>query len=257
VAPAVPASGTALATATASALPETRPADIDTAPPLEEAAAEVIAQLEAEVEYKRQQVAAQMVELRDRELRLNTVTAELDAARGELGGLRNEIETLRTTVARLERAAVEKNKAFEAQDAHTAALQEELERRLAAQRADPPRGRVTDVTRTGQLTDAGIERAPAPALICLTGDADEHFTLTRKNTVIGRGSHCDLQILTHFVSREHARVTLNGGAVLIEDLGSRNGVFVNSVRIDRHVLEHGDLVTIGETQFRFVESVAH
>jgi pSer/pThr/pTyr-binding forkhead associated (FHA) protein len=75
--------------------------------------------------------------------------------------------------------------------------------------------------------------------------------------MVGRGAHCDLQILTHFVSREHARISLSGDEVLIEDLGSRNGVFVNSVRIDRQTLEHGDLVTIGETQFRFVESTAH
>jgi pSer/pThr/pTyr-binding forkhead associated (FHA) protein len=40
------------------------------------------------------------------------------------------------------------------------------------------------------------------------------------------------------------------GAV-IEDLGSRNGVFVNAVRVDRHVLEESDLVTVGDTQFRF------
>jgi pSer/pThr/pTyr-binding forkhead associated (FHA) protein len=66
-----------------------------------------------------------------------------------------------------------------------------------------------------------------------------------------------LQIVTHFVSREHARLTVSGDATLIEDLGSRNGVFVNSVRVDRRQLQQGDLVTIGETQFRFVESMAH
>jgi len=32
---------------------------------------------------------------------------------------------------------------------------------------------------------------------------------------------------------------------------------VNSVRVDRRHLQQGDLVTIGETQFRFVESMAH
>jgi pSer/pThr/pTyr-binding forkhead associated (FHA) protein len=66
-----------------------------------------------------------------------------------------------------------------------------------------------------------------------------------------------LQILTHFVSREHARLSVTGGTVLIEDLGSRNGVYVNAVRVDRHALQQGDLVTIGETQFRFMESMAH
>ena len=72
-----------------------------------------------------------------------------------------------------------------------------------------------------------------------------------------RAPQCDLQIVTHFVSREHARFTLSAGTTLIEDLGSRNGVFVNSVRVDRRRLQQGDVVTIGETQFRFVESMAH
>jgi pSer/pThr/pTyr-binding forkhead associated (FHA) protein len=34
-------------------------------------------------------------------------------------------------------------------------------------------------------------------------------------------------------------------------------VFVNSVRVERQQLQQGDLLTIGETQFRFVESMAH
>ena len=59
------------------------------------------------------------------------------------------------------------------------------------------------------------------------------------------------------MSREHARLTLARGTVVIEDLGSTNGIFVNSVRIDRQELRHGDLVTVGETQFRFLESMAH
>jgi pSer/pThr/pTyr-binding forkhead associated (FHA) protein len=50
---------------------------------------------------------------------------------------------------------------------------------------------------------------------------------------------------------------VTGGTVHIEDLGSRNGVYVNAMRVDRHALQQGDLVTIGETQFRFMESMAH
>ena len=105
--------------------------------------------------------------------------------------------------------------------------------------------------------EPGAENVTAPALVCLTGDAPKRFVLTKKAVVIGRGPHCDVQILTHFVSREHARVTLNEGRAVIEDAGSRNGVFVNSVRVERQALQQGDLITIGDTQFRFVESMAH
>ena len=105
--------------------------------------------------------------------------------------------------------------------------------------------------------EAAAESSSAPALICLTGDAPKRFPLTKRTVTLGRGPHCDLQVVTHFVSREHARITLTDGKPLIEDLGSRNGLFVNSVRVDRRTLQHGDLVTIGESQFRFVESMAH
>jgi hypothetical protein len=105
--------------------------------------------------------------------------------------------------------------------------------------------------------DGAVDNVSAPALICLTGDAPKRFALTKKTVTVGRGPQCDLQIVTHFVSREHARLTVSSGATLIEDLGSRNGVFVNSVRVDRRHLQQGDLVTIGETQFRFIESMAH
>jgi pSer/pThr/pTyr-binding forkhead associated (FHA) protein len=96
-----------------------------------------------------------------------------------------------------------------------------------------------------------------PALICLTSDQPKQYAINKKTMTIGRSSQCDIQILTHFVSREHARLTIGRGGVVIEDLGSTNGVFVNSVRIERHELRHSDLVTVGETQFRFLETMAH
>jgi pSer/pThr/pTyr-binding forkhead associated (FHA) protein len=101
------------------------------------------------------------------------------------------------------------------------------------------------------------EPTNVPTLVCLTGEAPKQLALSKKSITIGRGHQCDIQILTHFVSREHARITTDHGTVIIEDLASTNGVFVNSIRVDRHELRHGDLLTIGETQFRFLESVAH
>jgi chromosome segregation ATPase len=246
------------------AAPEVRPAPPapPPAPPADpasasDAAIEVIAQLEAQVEHKRQQVAAQMIELREREQRINALTAELEAARLELKAARGEIGQLLAATASLERAVADKDRALEARDARINTLHDEISKRVATteQRAAP--GIQRNVKHNEHRIDLGAEGGRVPALICLTGDAEKRVALTRNSTVIGRGAHCDLQILTHFVSREHARIVVNAGTVLIEDLGSRNGVFVNSVRVDRHALEHGDLITIGETQFRFIESMAH
>jgi hypothetical protein len=215
---------------------------------------DVVAQLEAEVGYKRQQVAAQLVELHDRNTQLRTATTELEQARRQL-------EESRSTAARLERAVIDKDRALEARDARITTLQDELKQRLVAiekinavdfafPKLDSP------PTRAGSL-DGGADHVTGPALLCLTGDAPKRFTLAKKTVTVGRGAHCDLQIVTHVVSREHARITVSGGSALIEDLGSRNGVFVNAVRVDRQTLQQGDLITIGDTQFRFVESMAH
>jgi chromosome segregation ATPase len=226
---------------------------VETVPP----SVEALAQLEGEVEYKRQQVAAQLVELRNREQRLHATTNELEDARRELATLRAELEESRANAVRLERVVIDKDRALETRDARIATLHEELKQRSSAteKRASGDLGPLPDAP------SRAIAREPdsmtAPALLCLTGDAPKRFPLTRNTITIGRGPHCDLQIVTHFVSREHARLTLHGGSAFIEDLGSRNGVFVNSVRVDRHPLQQGDLLTIGETQFRFIESMAH
>jgi predicted nucleic acid-binding Zn-ribbon protein len=222
---------------------------------------EAIAQLEAEVGYKRQQVAAQLIELRDREQRLAALTTEVERLRHGLAASQTELQQSRHDVARLERAILDKDRALQARDMRIATLQSELDQRLVAlqklssmdQSLQGLHSRMSEHLRTSESTDA----AHSPELICLTGDAPKRFALTKRSMTVGRSPRCDLQIVTDFVSREHARISVVENAAVIEDLGSRNGVFVNAVKVSRQRLHQGDLITIGETQFRFVESAAH
>jgi predicted RNase H-like nuclease (RuvC/YqgF family) len=267
---AAPVAETAGRTQTASppTAPSPPPAPAEESPAASDAvgavapAVEAIAQLEAEVGYKRQQVAAQLVELRERDQRLHAASADVDRLRRELSTLRNELDESRSTVARLERAVIDKDRALEARDARISTLHTELKQRLGA----IEKLNAIDFSLAKAESTAAPVRTPglettdspsAPALLCLTGEAPKRFALTKKTIMVGRGPNCDLQILTHFVSREHARLTVTGGTVSIEDLGSRNGVYVNAVRVERQALQQGDLLTIGETQFRFIESMAH
>jgi hypothetical protein len=221
---------------------------------------EAIAQLEAEVGYKRQQVAAQLIELRDREQRLTAVTTEAERLRHHVATTQAELQQSRSDVARLERAILDKDRALQARDARIATLQSELDQRLGAMQKltsmdaslQGLHSRMSEQLRVTEQNDV-----QSPELICLTGDAPKRFALTRRSITVGRSPRCDLQIVTHFVSREHARISMVDDAAVIEDLGSRNGVFVNAVKISRQRLQQGDLITIGETQFRFIESAAH
>lgn len=64
--------------------------------------------------------------------------------------------------------------------------------------------------------------------------------------VIGRSSACNLALDDALVSRRHASIEVRDGALFVEDLGSRNGVLVNGVRIEgSRKLAHLDRVTIG------------
>jgi hypothetical protein len=71
--------------------------------------------------------------------------------------------------------------------------------------------------------------------------------------VIGRSPDCQLSLDDPLVSRRHALLTVRQDSVTLEDLGSRNGVFVNGVRIaNLQGLALGDKITIG-TQEMWIE----
>lgn len=97
--------------------------------------------------------------------------------------------------------------------------------------------------------------APLPAgqrlLVRTQGDAGIVHVLGRRTT-IGRIPANDLCIDTDFTSRHHAVVLVTDTSTVVEDLNSTNGVFVNDVRVMRHELREGDLLTIGKTSFRYV-----
>lgn len=68
----------------------------------------------------------------------------------------------------------------------------------------------------------------------------------------GRGQASDVVLDDRSVSRRHAVVTRRDGEVVLWDDRSLNGVQVNGERVTQAVLEHGDAITLGEVQMRFV-----
>jgi serine phosphatase RsbU (regulator of sigma subunit)/pSer/pThr/pTyr-binding forkhead associated (FHA) protein len=75
----------------------------------------------------------------------------------------------------------------------------------------------------------------------------QKFLLDKPVVTIGRSSVNDLPIADKMLSRQHARIMRDGGAGLtIEDMGSRNGTFVNGERLTAALpLKSGDRITVG------------
>ncbi|PWB72205.1 MAG: hypothetical protein C3F15_11400 [Holophagae bacterium] len=79
----------------------------------------------------------------------------------------------------------------------------------------------------------------------------------RDQMVIGRSMSSDVAINDRFLSRHHARLHRAGESWLIEDLGSRNGTFVNGARVDFATAVHpGDMITMSASVIRVQEEGA-
>ncbi|MBI4816804.1 MAG: sigma 54-interacting transcriptional regulator [Deltaproteobacteria bacterium] len=91
------------------------------------------------------------------------------------------------------------------------------------------------------------------ALLVVTGRATGiRYPLDRAETVIGRASASDVQLVDEAVSRSHARILETPQGYAIEDLGGKNGTIVNSLRIEGPtILRPGDAIAIGSTTFLF------
>lgn len=63
--------------------------------------------------------------------------------------------------------------------------------------------------------------------------------------VLGRDPACTVPLPSDDVSRRHARISLDGGAHVVTDLGSTNGTWVNGAEIERHRLAPGDRIRVG------------
>jgi len=73
------------------------------------------------------------------------------------------------------------------------------------------------------------------------------FELNKAEIYIGRDINNDIVINDAEVSRKHARLMMQAGGYVLEDLGSTNGTFVNGQRLmGPHVLRAGELIMLGE-----------
>lgn len=65
--------------------------------------------------------------------------------------------------------------------------------------------------------------------------------------IMGRSSEVEMTMIDTMVSRRHARLTTYHGVIVLEDMGSANGTYVNGQRITSHIqLKVGDTILVGE-----------
>ncbi len=101
---------------------------------------------------------------------------------------------------------------------------------------------------------AAQDKERVARLLVGTLDGQEvRFPLFKNKLTIGRTAHNDIQLKAQYVSRRHAVIVCDHDSTRIVDWGSKNGIYVNGLRVAEKILAHGDRVTVGTADFRYEE----
>src|SRR2546422_8236201 len=90
-----------------------------------------------------------------------------------------------------------------------------------------------------------------PRLVLLSeGLTGRTYELKTDKTTVGRVADNTFEIPEASVSSHHAELTLRGNDVLVKDLGSTNGTFINGEKIEEAVLKPGQILRVGMIEMR-------
>jgi Nif-specific regulatory protein len=96
-------------------------------------------------------------------------------------------------------------------------------------------------------------KAMPPRLAAISGKLKGAiFAINEETLVIGRETAANLCIASASVSRRHCKIEKQDQGFVITDLDSLNGTFINDLPIRTRLLDHGDRLRIGDSQFLFL-----
>ena len=93
----------------------------------------------------------------------------------------------------------------------------------------------------------------ARLILSLDGQVMAEYNMNKERYTIGRLPDNDIRIDNPAVSGHHSLIINILNDSVLEDLNSTNGTYVNGKLIKKHALQHGDVITAGHHQLRFVE----
>jgi pSer/pThr/pTyr-binding forkhead associated (FHA) protein len=93
----------------------------------------------------------------------------------------------------------------------------------------------------------------ARLVLSLDGQVMAEYNMNKERYTVGRLPDNDIRIDNSAVSGHHSLIINILNDSFLEDLNSTNGTYVNGKLIKKHALQHGDVVTVGHHQLRFVE----
>lgn len=113
----------------------------------------------------------------------------------------------------------------------------------------------TDATISTSIVGARRERDVRPHYLEQTEGAERarKITLDQDLLVFGRAEEADVRLPSQRASRQHAFLRRRGLDYVVQDNDSRNGVFLNGVKVHSAVLREGDILQIASSVFIYRE----
>ena len=96
----------------------------------------------------------------------------------------------------------------------------------------------------------------ARLILSLDGQVLAEYNMNKERYTIGRLPDNDIRIDNAAVSGHHSLIINILNDSFLEDLNSTNGTYVNGKLIKKHAMQHGDVITVGHHQLRYVETQA-
>jgi len=96
----------------------------------------------------------------------------------------------------------------------------------------------------------------ARLILSLDGQTLAEYNMTKERYTVGRLPDNDIRIDNAAVSGHHSLIINILNDSFLEDLNSTNGTYVNGKLIKKHALQHGDVITVGHHQLRYVDDQA-
>jgi chromosome segregation ATPase len=201
-----------------------------------------------------EQLASDLVDTRGFKVQLERMLTESeDQSRSRVDDLEREVSRLVEANEEFERELARKNETI-------SGLLDELSSK--AKQEDSISELEAAIHELDDRVSERVEERPAndrdrlSRVLIGTIDGQElRFPLFKKRLTIGRAAQNDIQLQAAYISRRHAVVVTEGDVTRVVDWGSKNGVYVNSRRITEHFLATGDVLSVGDAEFRYEERV--
>ncbi len=114
-----------------------------------------------------------------------------------------------------------------------------------------------DVALADCTTDVEGEDAVPELIVSYSGVVTARIRLVRDRYILGRSELSDIVLENRFISKHHALLVGSPHGLVLVDMKSRNGTFVNSERVKNRILQNNDIVSLGDYRIKVICPAAY